>query len=220
MTAVIRAAIVAAAEAEIGPQQKGSHEVFGYWREVLPRTWTDAQVKQYAATKHWCGGFALWCLHQAGVAKDVTWRDGLGFCEVEHLPRTKSPQPGDIAYTDQPFQHHAIVHSLDGGILVTIDGNQPDCRKRTRPLPTSGIHFYSIEPFLLGDSDDAAGSRATLRKGSKGQDVKELQRLLGGLAVDGDFGPKTEAAAKAFQSANGLAVDGIVGPKTWAALEG
>lgn len=45
-----------------------------------------------------------------------------------------------------------------------------------------------------------------------------IQILIGGLEVDGQYGPKTKKAVAAFQSACGLEVDGICGPKTWAAL--
>jgi murein L,D-transpeptidase YcbB/YkuD len=38
------------------------------------------------------------------------------------------------------------------------------------------------------------------------------------VAVDGLFGPETEAAVRAYQREKGLAVDGIVGPNTWRAL--
>ena len=62
----------------------------------------------------------------------------------------------------------------------------------------------------------------TLRKGNRGDDVKWLQQRLNvygaGLAVDGDFGPVTEAAVKEYQLRHGLAVDGIVGPVTRRAL--
>ena len=56
-------------------------------------------------------------------------------------------------------------------------------------------------------------------------DIKILQQTLkdwGILAasepVDGQFGQKTEAAVKLFQSKRGLEIDGIVGQKTWAEL--
>ena len=55
----------------------------------------------------------------------------------------------------------------------------------------------------------------TLRQGDKGQQVKVLQKLLGGLTVDGSFGGKTEAAVEAYQRKNKLAVDGVAGSKTW-----
>src|SRR5687768_11932989 len=52
--------------------------------------------------------------------------------------------------------------------------------------------------------------------------VRPLQQLLRArghaVAVDGIFGPNTEAAVKTFQAAKGLAADGIVGPQTWPRL--
>ena len=58
-----------------------------------------------------------------------------------------------------------------------------------------------------------------LRRGSNGTDVKRWQTFLIGQGhlrsnVDGDFGPKTENATKAFQRAQGLGSDGIVGSMT------
>ena len=58
-----------------------------------------------------------------------------------------------------------------------------------------------------------------LKNGSKGDDVKKLQEKLGVEAI-GTFGPKTEAAVKAWQKANGLKDDGIVGDATWSKLFG
>ena len=70
-----------------------------------------------------------------------------------------------------------------------------------RPVPAAGTHT------------------ATLRLGSRGSDVVDLQRLLG-IAADGIFGPGTRAAVVAFQARNLLAADGVVGGQTWAALGG
>jgi putative chitinase len=63
----------------------------------------------------------------------------------------------------------------------------------------------------------SAATTATLRRGSTGDAVKQMQRKLG-IPADGDFGPGTEAAVRKWQAANGLTADGIVGPKTLAAL--
>jgi peptidoglycan hydrolase-like protein with peptidoglycan-binding domain len=60
--------------------------------------------------------------------------------------------------------------------------------------------------------------RPTVRRGAKGDLVRKIQAKIG-IAVDGDFGPKTEAAVRVFQRNHGLVPDGIVGPKTWAALD-
>jgi peptidoglycan hydrolase-like protein with peptidoglycan-binding domain len=52
-----------------------------------------------------------------------------------------------------------------------------------------------------------------------GDPVKAVQAKVG-VGADGFFGPKTEAAVRAFQRAHDLVPDGIVGPKTWRALDG
>ena len=57
----------------------------------------------------------------------------------------------------------------------------------------------------------------TLRKGSRGQEVRTLQSKLN-LIADGIFGSVTDEAVRDFQRGHNLAADGIVGPKTWAAL--
>ena len=56
-----------------------------------------------------------------------------------------------------------------------------------------------------------------LKKGSRGNEVKELQEFLD-IGADGIFGSGTEASVKKWQSENGLTADGIVGPSTWDAM--
>ena len=66
-----------------------------------------------------------------------------------------------------------------------------------------------------GSSSSVAGE--TVRYGSRGAAVAEVQRRLG-ISSDGVFGPQTQSAVLGFQRARGLVADGIVGPRTWAAL--
>ena len=66
----------------------------------------------------------------------------------------------------------------------------------------------------------------TMRKGEKGERVRELQEKLLALGyqlpkygADGDYGAETIKAVKEFQKDHGLTADGVCGPKTWAALK-
>jgi murein DD-endopeptidase MepM/ murein hydrolase activator NlpD len=57
----------------------------------------------------------------------------------------------------------------------------------------------------------------SLKKGSKGSDVKKLQTALK-VTADGDFGPITEKAVKAYQTKKGITVTGVVDETTWKRL--
>lgn len=82
-----------------------------------------------------------------------------------------------------------------------------------RPWPMAG----GVAP-VTPSAPAPQPARPTLLRGSTGEAVRELQRLLGLSDQDGMFGPATEAAVRAFQQKNKLTVDGRAGPYTWDAL--
>lgn len=119
---------------------------------------------------------------------------------------------------------HTGLHIGDGAILHCTENG--------------GVKYGSLEdrtwthyavPRGLYSRDEIDSARGlikmrTLRNGSAGMDVQELQERLNALGYscgvpDGLFGAKTAAAVKAFQGDHRLLVDGVVGPSTWAALE-
>ena len=85
---------------------------------------------------------------------------------------------------------------------------------------------YAIPKGMEGGDTPMPVKKPTLRKGSSGSYVVELQQDLMALGydlspygADGKFGAKTESAVKDFQKSHGLTADGVVGPMTWAALD-
>ncbi|WP_088279131.1 peptidoglycan-binding protein [Ideonella sp. A 288] len=86
------------------------------------------------------------------------------------------------------------------------------------PESAEGFEFEAMQ-------FESSAGRPTLRQGSRGTSVADLQRRLAAAGfspgvADGIFGSQTAAAVRSFQRARGLGADGIVGPLTWGALLG
>ena len=90
--------------------------------------------------------------------------------------------------------------------------------------------YNDIANQLLSPSLRPGEYPGRLQLGSTGTAVRELQFYLYLLsayessipapALDGRFGPDTQAAVKAYQRFAGLPVDGVVGRETWTSLYG
>ena len=82
-------------------------------------------------------------------------------------------------------------------------------------------HYLHALDVLGGDYEEPEIEyNQTIRKGSRGPLVAEVQEKLDITPADGIFGPGTEKIVKHWQSSNGLVSDGIVGPKTLGKLLG
>lgn len=88
---------------------------------------------------------------------------------------------------------------------------------------SKALRIFALTTILLCWSAVLCGASA-FRVGDQGSDVAEIQGQLASLgydvAADGDFGPATAEAVKAFQISRGLDADGLVGPSTYLALLG
>lgn len=78
---------------------------------------------------------------------------------------------------------------------------------------------------LVGTPAATAADTPVLAIDSRGPAVTDLQNLLTNQGfnpgpIDGKFGPRTDAAVRAFQTARSLPATGIVDAATWAALGG
>ncbi len=106
------------------------------------------------------------------------------------------------------------VTRLINGLLNGLD----DRRTYTTKAKNAIARLLGIQ--LSGQQGDS--DHPILRRGSKGDDVVQLQKLLAqagfALGIDGDFGAGTEVAVKSLQSDNGVDADGIVGDQTWKIL--
>ena len=130
--------------------------------------------------------------------------------------------------------HIGYVEKVENGVITVIEGNYNDSvKRRTIKVNAKTIRGYAAPKY---DAESTATNSTkggnivnielnVLKKGSKGEQVKTLQRLLiamgyscGSAGVDGSFGSATDAAVRKYQKNHSLAVDGSVGKNTWTSI--
>ncbi|MFB9180886.1 peptidoglycan-binding protein [Dactylosporangium sucinum] len=183
--------------------------------------WCDMSVSYIAAQSGnlsaVMGKFAYTVAHAQAFANAGRWHYGLG-----------GIRPGDIVFFDwggsgsiANIDHVGIVEAVrSNGTIVTLEGNTSDMFLRR--VRSNCIVGYGRPAY--GDASPMPATDGMLRLGSTGNAVKKLQGNLNtvmksGLTVDGQFGPLTDAAVRAFQSKYRLEVDGIYGPKSAAMMK-
>lgn len=191
-----------------------------------------------------CSGLFSWAFRQLGGymyhGSDTMYRK---YCtqkgELKKGKRTDGGalKPGTAVFVWNGKKYSHVGLFIGNGIVIeamgTINGvttTKVSASKWTHWGELTGVDYSgtgSVPAVIPSEAEGSpSGGRPTLRKGSKGQAVTEMQTMLvklgynlGSYGVDGDFGRATDAAVKSFQSDHRLTVDGICGLATWAELE-
>ena len=199
---------------------------------------TETRVKTYQQSKG---------LTVTGVTDSRVWNALMGKTVAAPAPSgttTTHPLAKYSTLTLKLWSKGEAVKALQKAIgKLTVDGSYgrlTEARvkeyQKSKGLPVTGVTDAKVWNALIAatptTSTTTSGSTVTslateftpykstqLKLGSTGTAVKVLQRGLGGLVVDGSFGPRTVSAVKAFQSSKGLTPTGVVGVATWNAVE-
>ncbi len=131
------------------------------------------------AMPSWCGIFTFWALNKSGVPMPK-WKLGERIIKPEaaRLPGSL-PMPGDIAYRNA-FSHYAIVESVSGNTVKTVNGNTAGednlgGQVQTKEHPLSDWTAF-FNPLLVMTGSLGTGETAAVEE--KPKTLKELRKEL------------------------------------------
>ena len=181
-----------------------------------------------------CRGFTDWCLNQVGIdlqgeGATSQWNNGSNWLrkgEIATMPENTLV----CLFVKKGSKMEHTGFGLNNETCECSAGVQHFTRRNgkwTHWAIPRGLYDGSTVPEPSPSPDlNPSEDKPVLRKGSKGDAVKELQSALiqkgydcGSSGLDGIFGKNTETALKRFQQDHGLSADGICGPLTYAVLE-
>nr|DAH63203.1 MAG TPA: lysozyme family protein [Caudoviricetes sp.] len=179
-----------------------------------------------------CRGFTYWCLLNAygmklkGSGCTSQWGYNINWLKKGDIKNMPNVVCCVFQYYKGKYQHTGL-HVGDGKIIHCSNGVQwGDISEKGWTHYAIPAGLYTAEEVKMAgkpETDKSENAPPTLRRGSRGDDVKKLQETLNAIGydcgtADGIFGVKTEAAVRKFQQANGIAADGIAGKNTRALL--
>lgn len=175
-----------------------------------------------------CRGFTYWCLLNAygmklkGGGCTSQWGYNVNWLKKGDIKDMPNVVCCVFQYYKGKYQHTGL-HIGDGKIIHCSNGVQwGDISEKGWTHYAIPAGLYTAEEVKMAgkpETNKAENVPPTLRKGSRGDDVKTLQETLNAMGydcgtADGIFGVKTEIAVRSFQQENGLAADGIAGKNT------
>lgn len=211
-------------------------EKWGYIWGERGATWTAS--KQKAATREmtvkygsqWigrrvtdCSGLIYWAMTELGGSmyhgSNTMWNK---WCTAQgKVTPGIGLKPGTAMFLYDGTKRHHVGIYVGNDTVIESKGTMYG-------VVTSKVSHWDEWGELKGvdysevEIDQTSFIPATIKNGSKGETVRNMQQLLisngYSISVDGSFGPKTEEALKAYQQSKGLTVDGICGPATWTCL--
>ena len=107
-------------------------------------------------------------------------------------------------------------------LLIQDAGGSTGCYSSRAKIHTAGekegTQGRKVVTVVCAKLKNNPGIQETLKFGSKGDNVRILQQILGGVTIDSIYGNEMKAQSKVAQKNLGLDVDGICGPKTLSKL--
>jgi hypothetical protein len=163
-----------------------------------------------------CSGLVCWCLTECKAKEQGFDKTAEGLRQL-CSKLSKPTEDGDLCFKISDGKAHHVGMYVGGKIV--------EAKGRAYGVVSSSVssswNAFGRLPIKWDDEPKGYVLTRILKKGCKGDDVKELQKKLMSLGyklpkygADGDFGKETDKYVRQFQVDKKLKADGIVGKNT------